>query len=87
MTDDKQTPAMEDERAPSSIAVCPYFTRDYGSSLRVSCECARFKFPDKETRREIFYGLCAHPEGYKTCPIKVAMDHHYSRLYKQEVET
>lgn len=62
-------------------AICPYFQRDRGQG-RVYCECARFRFPDKETRREIVYAFCAHPKGYKTCPIKQAMDHYYERKYE-----
>ena len=62
-------------------AICPYFQRDRGQGL-VYCECARFRFPDKEARREIVYTFCAHPVGYKTCPLKQAMDHFYERKYE-----
>ena len=63
-------------------AVCPYYQRDRGEG-RVYCECARFRFPDKETRREIVYAFCAHPEGYKRCALKQAMDHFYERKYEK----
>lgn len=62
-------------------AICPYYQRDRGRG-RVYCECAHFRFPDKESRREIVYALCAHPDGYKTCPMKQAMDHFYERKYR-----
>ena len=60
--------------------VCPYFKRDRGGG-RVVCEGASFKFPDKLSRREYLYRFCAHPEGYKSCPLKVALDHYYERKY------
>ena len=60
--------------------ICPYFDRDRGKGV-VYCECARFKFPDKGSRREIIYRYCAHPEGYKLCMIKQALDHYYERKY------
>lgn len=61
--------------------ICPYFQRDRGKGV-VYCECAKFKFPDKVSRREIVYRFCAHPEGYKACMIKQALDHYYERKYK-----
>ena len=60
--------------------VCPYFKRDRGGG-RVICEGASFKFPDKLSRREYLYRFCAHPEGYKSCPLKIALDHYYERKY------
>lgn len=65
------------------IGICPYFQRDRGKG-QVYCECARFRFPDKESRREIVYRFCAHPGGYKDCMIKQALDHHYERKYGSE---
>lgn len=74
--------------APESVddlidqgVMCPYYQRDRGLG-RVYCECAHFRFPDKEARREIVYTFCAHPVGYKTCPLKQAMDHFYERKYE-----
>ena len=61
-------------------AICPYYQRDRGLG-RVYCECARFHFPDRGAQREIVYTYCAHPSGYKLCPIKQAMDHFYERKY------
>ena len=60
--------------------ICPYYIRDRGNGM-VYCECARFRFPDKLARREIVYGFCAHPENYKKCALKQAMDHYYERKY------
>ena len=48
---------------------------------RTICECARFTFPDKGTRREVLYGVCGHPSAWRACPFKLAMDHHYDRKY------
>jgi hypothetical protein len=63
-----------------NIGICPYFKRDRGNG-RVSCEGASFRFPDRLARREYLYRFCAHPEGYKLCPLKVALDHYYERKY------
>lgn len=68
------------ETADAHEGICPYFMRDRGQG-RVCCECARFRFPDKESRREIVYRYCAHPNGYKVCMLKQALDHHYERKY------
>jgi hypothetical protein len=48
----------------------------------VYCEGARLKFPDRDARREILYRYCAHPEGYKACMLKQALDHYYERKYE-----
>lgn len=84
MNDVNGKPEWEEEASrpeESATAICPYFLRERGKGV-VNCECARFKFPDKGTRREILYRFCAHPEGYKTCAIKVALDHYYERKYE-----
>lgn len=65
--------------------LCPYFLRDRGKGV-IYCECARFHFPDKLARREYVYAFCAHPSGYKQCPIKRAMDHFYDRKYSKPDE-
>ena len=72
----------EEEICPG---ICPYYQRDRGQGV-VYCECARFRFPDRLSQREIVYGFCAHPVGYKSCAIKQAMDHFYERKYNQ-IET
>ena len=71
---DRETTAIINEE------VCPYFKRDRGDG-RISCEGASFKFPDNLARREYLYRFCAHPTGYKNCPLKVALDHYYERKY------
>ncbi len=71
----------EAEDTDLHVGICPYFMRDRGKGI-VYCECAKFKFPDKGARREIVYRFCAHPEGYKACMIKQALDHYYERKYK-----
>ena len=63
--------------------MCPYFMRDRGGG-KVYCECATFKFPDKEARRDIVYRFCAHPTGYNDCPLKQAMDGYYERMYARD---
>ncbi len=65
--------------------MCPYL-KDARSMERTICECARFTFPDKLTRREILYGFCGHPSAWRQCPLKLAMDHHYDRKYGLESE-
>lgn len=60
--------------------MCPYL-KDMRSLERTVCECAKFTFPDKACRREILYGFCGHPTGWRACPFKLAMDHHYDRKY------
>ncbi len=62
------------------VGICPYYVRDRGKGL-IYCECARFRFPDALTRREIVYRFCAHPTGYRNCALKVALDHYYERKY------
>jgi hypothetical protein len=53
----------------------------------ISCECARFKFPDKIARREIIYAFCAHPTAFKDCVFKKVLDeYYYERKFKLEVE-
>ena len=69
----------EDE---THVGMCPYFGRERSQGV-VSCEGARLKFPDRDARREILYRFCAHPEGYKACMIKQALDHYYERKSAQ----
>lgn len=69
-----------ESRSESSEGICPYFTRERSHGV-VTCECARLKFPDRDSRREIVYRYCAHPEGYKACMLKQALDHYYERKY------
>ncbi len=68
------------EEADLNLGICPYYMRDRGKGI-VYCECAKFRFPDKGSRREILYRFCAHPEGYKACMIKQALDHYYERKF------
>ncbi len=74
--------AREQARRDDNIAVgiCPFFKNDRGCG-RVSCEGANFHFPDKEARREFVYQFCAHSEGYKACPLQIALNHYYERKY------
>ncbi len=77
LTDQKPTGKECEQHYP---AICPYYKReDYRGTIY--CECARLRFPDKQSRREIVYRFCAHPEGYLTCPFKLALDGYYERRY------
>ena len=79
-TPDRATQIQEENESREGI--CPYFVRERSQGV-VSCECARLKFPDRDSRREIVYRYCAHPQGYKACMLKQAMDHYYERKYAQ----
>ena len=78
----QKNPASVSEAAEVDIhvGICPYFKKDRGKGL-VNCEGATFRFPDRLARREYVYRFCAHPQGYKDCPLKIAMDHFYERKY------
>lgn len=77
---ESRSPSRSESRSESSEGICPYFTRERSHGV-VTCECARLKFPDRDSRREIVYRYCAHPEGYKACMLKQALDHYYERKY------
>ncbi len=80
-TNDHSASMHEDARcAEWQVGICPYYIRDRGKGL-VYCECARFRFPDLQARREILYRFCAHPTGYKSCMIKQCLDNYYERKY------
>ncbi len=88
MNQDKSKAPTRDEILPPEdmrVGICPYYVRDRGKGL-VYCECARFRFPDAGARREILYRFCAHPTGYKSCALKVALDHYYERKYAYHEE-
>ncbi len=70
----------ETEAEETKVGICPYFKKDRGKG-RLSCEGAVLRFPDVLARREYVYRFCAHPEGYKDCPLKMTMDHYYERKY------
>ncbi len=70
------------EEEENREGLCPYYLRDRGGGV-IYCECARFHFPDRKARREIVYTFCAHPDGYKRCVLKQAMDHYYERKYSR----
>ena len=79
----KEEESYAESRSESREGICPYFTRERSHGV-VTCECARLKFPDRDSRREIVYRYCAHPEGYKACMLKQALDHYYERKYAHE---
>lgn len=74
--------ALREENA--ALGICPYFKSDRGCD-RLSCEGAVFHFPDKAARREFVYQFCAHPVGYKACPLQVTLNHYYERKYSKDV--
>ena len=59
---------------------CPYIN-EVGKEKRIVCEGMKFAFPDKQAKREIIYGYCAHPTGWRECPFKKMMDNFYERKY------
>ena len=64
--------------------MCPYLKK-VSDGKNVSCECAKFSFPDRIARRDLIYGFCAHPTDYKNCVLKQSMDkYYYERKYKCE---
>ena len=72
----------EAEEQDAHVGICPYYLRDRGDGVKY-CEIARFRFHDKLDRREVVYRYCAHPEGYKACMLKNALDHYYERKYEK----
>ena len=70
------------KEANIAVGICPFYLQDRGNG-RVNCEGASLKFPDKEARREFVYRLCAHPDGYKECRLRVALEHYYERKYEE----
>ena len=68
-----------DEKMPMA-GMCPYFLKDNGLKA-MYCECIRIKFPDKQSRRDIVFRYCAHPDGYRDCVFKKMMDEYYERKY------
>ena len=78
--EESRSESRSDSYAESREGICPYFIRERSHGV-VTCECARLKFPDRDSRREIVYRYCAHPEGYKACMLKQALDHYYERKY------
>ena len=77
---DMAAAAQEAAAEETQVGICPYFKKDRGKG-RLSCEGAVLRFPDVLARREYVYRFCAHPEGYKDCPLKITMDHFYERKY------
>ncbi len=65
--------------------MCPYL-KDARNLERTVCECARFTFPDKISRRDILYKYCGHPTGWKQCAFKSVMDGYYERIYSEKRE-
>lgn len=64
--------------------MCPYM-KTIKDGLEMSCECARFRFPDKQARRDVIYGVCAHPTAWQTCTFKLVLDkYYYERKYSGE---
>ena len=65
--------------------MCPYL-KDARSSDRTVCECAKFTFPDRGSRREVLYSYCGHPTGWKECTFKAVLDRYYERKFSGEAE-
>ena len=80
--EDVRAAAVSAEETETQVGICPYFKKDRGRG-RLTCEGAAFRFPDVLARREYVYRFCAHPEGYKDCPLKKTLDHFYERKYAE----
>ena len=65
--------------------ICPYI-KDMGRGERTVCECARFTFPDKVSRREVLYGYCGHPTEWNNCMFNKVMDGYFERNFVLESE-
>ncbi len=63
--------------------MCPYLKNTKKADGAV-CECARFTFPDKQSRRDVLYGYCGHPDAWRGCMFKLIMDRYYDRKFAQE---
>jgi len=59
------------------IIQCPFFKRN--EYLRLSCECAAIKFPDREARKEYLECYCANPVNWKKCSMAHCMENYYDR--------
>lgn len=56
--------------------VCPYYKRErYGF---LYCEICRFKFPNKEVRRDWVYSRCASVKGWEDCEMKRFCDNAFA---------
>ncbi len=62
---------------------CPYL-KDSRNAESTICECARFTFPDKKSRRDVLYKYCGHPTGWQQCTFKAVLDDYYGRLYSSD---
>jgi hypothetical protein len=76
-------PSAERKEKLAFAGMCPYL-KDAKDMRRTVCECAKFTFPDRAARREILYGYCGHPTAWKSCPLKISMDHYYDRRYESD---
>lgn len=82
MTIDIDRVRKEEEIMPL-IGMCPYLKESKKKGV-TGCECATFNFPDTQAKRDVVYGCCAHPENWKSCSFKNAMDkYYYERKYKK----
>ncbi len=61
-------------------AECPFYR--YEKEGVSHCECGDWHFPDAQVRRDVLYGLCAHPTNYRNCPFYAALERFYERKYK-----
>lgn len=63
--------------------ICPFFKGE-PKKLKLRCEIGNLKFPDKQARRFLVYGYCAHPTNYTECTFyKLLMDY-YDRKESEE---
>ena len=56
---------------------CPFYKRD--SYLKLHCEGAAIKFPDKDARSEFLLNYCANSYSWRKCPIAHVLENYYFR--------
>ncbi|MBQ3022738.1 MAG: hypothetical protein IJD91_05410 [Clostridia bacterium] len=59
------------------VMECPFYKRD--NYLKLSCEGASLKFPDKDARSEFLLGYCANSYNWRKCPIAHCLENYYFR--------
>lgn len=64
---------------------CPFFRRE--RDQYAYCEMCRFRFPDKQARRDILFTYCSDPVKYQECMLYKTLQSYYERLYDKEDHT
>ena len=59
------------------VMECPFYKRD--GSLKLTCEGASVRFPDKDSRSEFVLGYCANSYRWRQCPVAHMLENYYFR--------